>query len=304
MAFPRATLAAPAKLNLYLHVTGKRADGYHLLDSLVAFTDIYDTLTLSPAPSLAFTADGPFAGGFGDEYPATNLVVRAARGLGAAAGRDVQVAFHLTKNLPVASGIGGGSANAAAALRGLARLWDIDPLSPTVLDVAAGLGADIPACVAGRACFMGGIGTELGSAPDLPEAGLLLVNPGVGLSTPSVYRARTGGFTPPMRFDAPPADVDALVARLGERRNDLTDPAVSLLPEIGGVLVAIGDLPDCKLARMSGSGATCFGIFADVAAATRAGEALKQDHPGWWIAPGRLLADATVLDSTPRPLAP
>src|SRR6201992_853104 len=132
MTVRSVTLAAPAKLNLYLHVTGKRADGYHLLDSLVAFTDIYDTLTLSPAATLAFTAHGPCTGGFGDEDPATNLVVRAARGLGKAMGRDVPVAFHLTKNLPVASGIGGGSADAAAALRGLARLWGIDPLSPQV----------------------------------------------------------------------------------------------------------------------------------------------------------------------------
>ena len=297
MTFSAVTLAAPAKLNLYLHVTGKRADGYHLLDSLVAFTDIYDTLTLTPAPSLAFTADGPFAGGFGDEDPTTNLVVRAARGLGAVVGRDVQIAFHLTKNLPVASGIGGGSADAAAALRGLARLWDIDPLSPVVLGVAAKLGADVPACVAGRACFMGGIGTELSPAPVLPEVGLLLVNPGVGLSTPSVYKARQGGFTPAMRFDASPADADALVGLLGERRNDLTDPAVSLLPVIGSVLDAIGGLAECKLSRMSGSGATCFGIFADVAAAERAGKALRASYPGWWVAAGRLLADTYSPDA-------
>ena len=296
MTFQSVTLAAPAKLNLYLHVTGKREDGYHLLDSLVAFTDIYDTLTLTPAPDLRFTADGPFTAGFGDEDPATNLVVRAARGLGEAVGRDVPVAFHLTKNLPVASGIGGGSADAAAALRGLARLWGIDPLSPQVLGVAARLGADIPACVAGRACYMGGIGTELAPAPDLPEAGLLLVNPGVGLSTPSVYKARQGSFTPAARFDAPPADADTLVALLAERRNDLTAPAVSLLPVIGEVLIAIGDLPGCKLAQMSGSGATCFGVFADVGAAKRAGEALKAAHPGWWVASGRLLTDANVLE--------
>jgi 4-diphosphocytidyl-2-C-methyl-D-erythritol kinase len=294
--FAPLTLAAPAKLNLYLHVTGKRPDGYHLLDSLVAFTDIYDTLTFTPAPALRFTADGPFAGGFGDEDPATNLVVRAAVALSEALGRDLPVAFHLTKNLPVASGIGGGSADAAAALRGLARLWQIDPLSPVVLGVAAGLGADIPACVAGRACYMGGIGTELAPAPDLPEAGLLLVNPGVGLSTPSVYKARQGGFTPAARFAAPPADADALAALLAERRNDLTAPAVSLLPVIGDVLAAIAGLPACRLAQMSGSGATCFGLFADVGAAKRAGEALKAAHPGWWIAPGRLLTDASALD--------
>ena len=295
MTFQSVTLAAPAKLNLYLHVTGKRVDGYHFLDSLVAFTDVYDTLTLTPSPSLAFTADGPFARGFGDEDPATNLVVRAARGLGHAVGRDVQVAFHLTKNLPVASGIGGGSADAAAALRGLAHLWDIDPLSPVVLDVAAGLGADVSACVAGRACFMGGIGTELAPAPDLPAVGLLLVNPGVGLSTPSVYRARTGEFTPTLRFDTP-VDVDHLVALLDERRNDLTAAAISLVPEIGEVLGAIGALTGCKLVRMSGSGATCFGIFSDAVAAKRAGDVLKQEHPGWWVAPGRLLANANSLD--------
>jgi 4-diphosphocytidyl-2-C-methyl-D-erythritol kinase len=296
MDFAAVTLAAPAKLNLYLHVTGRRPDGYHLLDSLVAFADVYDTLTLTPAPTLSFTADGPFAGGFGDEDPASNLVVRAARGLGEVLGRDVPVAFHLTKNLPVASGIGGGSADAAAALRGLARLWDIDPLSPLVLGVAAGLGADIPACVAGRACYMGGIGTELSPAPALPEAGLLLVNPGVGLSTPSVYKARQGGFTPAARFDTVPADADALAELLAERGNDLAAPAVSLLPVIGEVLSAIGGLAGCRMARMSGSGATCFGIFADVEEAKRAGAALKAAHPGWWVAPGRLLTDANTLD--------
>jgi 4-diphosphocytidyl-2-C-methyl-D-erythritol kinase len=296
MTFRPVTLAAPAKLNLYLHVTGKRADGYHLLDSLVAFTDVYDTLTLTPAPVLAFTADGLFANGFGDEDPATNLVVRAALALAEATGNSVQVAFHLTKNLPVASGIGGGSADAAACLRGLARLWRIEPAAPVVLDVAAKLGSDIPACVVGHSTFFGGIGTELAPAPTLPEAGLLLVNPGIGLSTPSVYRAREGGFTPQMRFDTAPVTVDALVGLLAERRNDLTDAAVSLVPEIDTVIHAIGALAGCKLARMSGSGASCFGIFEDVAAARCVSETLKQAHPGWWVAPGRLLADANSLD--------
>jgi 4-diphosphocytidyl-2-C-methyl-D-erythritol kinase len=289
-------LAAPAKLNLYLHVTGKRADGYHLLDSLVAFTDVYDTLTLAPAPALAFTADGPFANGFGDEDPATNLVVRAALALAEETGNTVEVAFRLTKNLPVASGIGGGSADAAACLRGLARLWGIEPVAPVVLDVAAKLGSDVPVCVVGQSTFFGGIGTELAPAPKLPEAGLLLVNPGIGLSTPSVYRARQGGFTPAMRFGTAPANADALVSLLADRRNDLTDAAVSLVPEIDAVIRAIGDLAGCKLARMSGSGASCFGIFENTAAARRAGETLKQAHHGWWVAPGRLLADANSLD--------
>jgi 4-diphosphocytidyl-2-C-methyl-D-erythritol kinase len=290
------TLAAPAKLNLYLHVTGKRPDGYHLLDSLAAFIDVRDTLTLTPSTVLAFTADGPFANGFGDEEPSTNLVVRAARGLAQATGRVADVALHLTKNLPVASGIGGGSADAAACLRGLARLWGIDPADPIVLGVAAGLGADIPVCVQGRAAYMGGIGTEIAPAPDLPPAGLVLVNPGIGLSTPAVYRARQGEFSPAARFDSSPADAAALAALLAERGNDLTDAAVSLVPEIETVLGAIGADRTCLLARMSGSGATCFGLYADGDTATAAAALLKRDHPGWWVAPGRLLPDANALE--------
>jgi 4-diphosphocytidyl-2-C-methyl-D-erythritol kinase len=297
MASGSLTLAAPAKVNLYLHITGKRPDGYHLLDSLAAFVDIHDTLTVTPSSSLAFTADGPFAPAFGDEDPSTNLVVRAARGLAQATGHSADVTLHLTKSLPVASGIGGGSADAAACLRGLARLWGIDPADPAVLDVAAGLGADIPVCVHGRAAYMGGIGTEMAPAPALPPAGLVLVNPGIGLSTPSVYRARTGDFSRSGRFDTAPVDVAGLAATLAERGNDLTDAAISIVPEIGIVLKAIAADRNCLLARMSGSGATCFGLFADISAATAAAAALKHDHPGWWVAPGQLLADTNSLDA-------
>ena len=155
------TLAAPAKLNLYLHVTGKRADGYHLLDSLAAFVDICDRVIVAPAGARSFHADGPFAAAFAHEDPANNLVVRAARDLATVVGREPHAALSLMKHLPVASGIGGGSADAAACLRGLAHLWGIDPVGEAVMAVAAKLGSDIPVCVAGRACFMGGVGTEL-----------------------------------------------------------------------------------------------------------------------------------------------
>jgi 4-diphosphocytidyl-2-C-methyl-D-erythritol kinase len=289
------SLAAPAKLNLYLHVTGKRADGYHLLDSLVAFADAADRVTIAPAAALTFSADGPFAGSFAGEDPAGNLVVRAARELGAASGNEPNVALALTKNLPVASGIGGGSADAAACLRGLAQLWGIDPGSQTVMRVAANLGSDIPACVSGVASYMGGVGTELEPAPGLPPAGLLLVNPGIGLSTPSVYRARQGTFTPAMRFSEAPNDARALATLLAERCNDLTDAAVGLVPQIAAVLDAIGRSENCLLARMSGSGATCFGLFDDAAAAKRAGDAIYAVNPGWWVAPGRLIADTALL---------
>jgi len=290
------TLAAPAKLNLYLHVTGKRPDSYHLLDGLVAFAEIGDTLTISPASSLCFTADGPFAPDLGDDHD-SNLVVKAARALGAAAGREVNVAFHLTKRLPIASGIGGGSADAAACLRGLARLWGLDPASILLRRVAEGLGADIPVCVDGRAVFIGGIGTELTPAPALPKVALLLVNPGIALPTPSVYRACRGGFSPAMRFDSPPADSAALAALLAQRHNDLTAAAVSLVPAIDVVLKALNDAPGCLLARMSGSGATCFGLFSDLAEASDAGAGIAANHPGWWVAPSWLVEDTLSRDA-------
>jgi 4-diphosphocytidyl-2-C-methyl-D-erythritol kinase len=282
------TLAAPAKLNLYLHIIGKRADGYHLLDSLVAFTDISDSLTLTPAQSLTFTADGPYAKDLGDD-PSSNLVVRAAQELAAACGRKADIAFHLTKNLPVASGIGGGSADAAACLKGLAGLWDIDPTGETVRRVAGRLGADIPACVEGKAGFLGGIGTEIDPAPLLPSTGILLVNPGIGLPTPAVYRARTGDFSPPMRFDTAPADARDLAGLLSLRGNDLTAAAISIVPEIEVVIATLAAAPRCLLARMSGSGATCFGMFDDAETAGEAAAVIAHEHPDWWCASGKLL---------------
>ena len=286
-------MAAPAKLNLYLHVTGKRPDGYHLLDGLVAFAEIHDTLAIAPARSLEFRADGPFAAALGADD--SNLVVRAARALAVVAGRDPDVRLGLTKRLPVASGIGGGSADAAACLRGLAALWGLDPAGPASRDVAARLGSDIPVCIDGRAGFIGGIGTEIDRAPPLPPAWLVLANPGIGLPTPDVYRARQGGFTPPMRF----ADAFATAAELAEclalRCNDLTSSAVALVPEIEMVLGAIQSSAGCLLARMSGSGATCFGLYGAAEAAEASAAAIREEHPRWWVAAGRLLDDTTGL---------
>lgn len=289
-------LAAPAKLNLYLHITGKRPDGYHLLDGLVAFIDVYDTLEIAAAPALTFSAKGPFAGDLGDD-PSSNLVVRAARDLAAAVGREPNVALALTKVLPVASGIGGGSADAAACLRGLARLWGLDPAGAEVRAVAEGLGADIPVCVDGRAVFIGGIGTELDPAPKLPSAELLLVNPGIALPTPDVYRTRTGAFSPAMRFDRAPANARDLATLLALRHNDLTAPAIARVPQIETVLDAIAACGGNLLARMSGSGATCFSVFDDAAGAGRAAAEIMRNHPGWWVAGGRLLEDANILDA-------
>jgi 4-diphosphocytidyl-2-C-methyl-D-erythritol kinase len=268
---------APAKINLHLHVVGRREDGYHLLDSLVVFAGVGDRLSVSPSDRLSLAVTGPFAAGLAAE--ADNLVLRAARGLAARAGIAATGALVLEKNLPVASGIGGGSADAAAALRLLARFWGVDATGLGAL--AGGLGADVPVCVAGVPAVMSGIGEILAPAPALPKMGLVLVNPGVAVATPSVFKARSGGFSPAARFpDGGWADADSLVAGLRATGNDLEAPARSLAPVIGEVLAALAAAPGCMLARMSGSGATCFGLFPDSATAESAAATLGRT--GWW----------------------
>lgn len=259
---------APAKVNLCLHVTGRRADGYHLLDSLVVFADAGDTVAARPAESWSLTVDGPFAAGLsGDD----NLVLRAARMTAGPA-----AALRLTKRLPVASGIGGGSADAAATFRALAAM-DGRPVPPGT----EALGADVPVCLAGRPTRMSGIGERLISVPDLPAAHLVLVNPGRPLSTPNVFTALTctdNGPLPALRVWRDTAD---LAAWLATTRNDLEAPARMLEPAVGAALSRIAATPGCLLARMSGSGATCFGLYASAPEARAAAAALA--HPGWWV---------------------
>jgi 4-diphosphocytidyl-2-C-methyl-D-erythritol kinase len=281
------TQFAPAKVNLTLHVVGRRADGYHLLDSLVAFAGVGDSLTFAPAETLSLAIDGPMAKGLAAEPD--NIVLKAARRLAEAAGIVPRAAITLTKRLPVASGIGGGSADGAAGLRGLAELWGLDLPTTELARIALTLGADLPVCLAGRPCRMGGIGEELHPAPALPPAWLLLVNPGLALSTPAVFKARSGPFSAAAPLSEPLPNAVALAQALRLRRNDLTAPAVSLEPMIGEVLAAIEASPACLLARMSGSGATCFGLFATEAEATNAAALLAEGQPNWWIAPAALL---------------
>ncbi|SOD96094.1 4-(cytidine 5'-diphospho)-2-C-methyl-D-erythritol kinase [Caenispirillum bisanense] len=284
---------APAKVNLSLHVVGRRDDGYHLLDSLIAFAGVGDTLTAAPAEDLALHVDGPFAEALAAALPAgaENIVLKAARRLAEAAGIAPRARLTLTKRLPVAAGIGGGSADAAAALLALCRLWDVAPPREDLMALALGLGADVPVCLQGRAANVSGVGEGIIDAPTLPPAWLVLVNPLVAVSTPEVFRARRGRFNQAAPLTEAPADAAALAEALRARANDLTKAAVTLAPEIGTVLVDIGALPGCLLARMSGSGATCFGLFAAEAEARAAAAALAQTRPEWWSAAAPLLSD-------------
>jgi 4-diphosphocytidyl-2-C-methyl-D-erythritol kinase len=280
---------ATAKLNLDLLVTGHTAAGYHELDSVVVFADIGDRLTVTAAETLELTLEGPFAAALGD--PGDNLVLEAARRLAAAAGVAPRARITLEKHLPVASGIGGGSADAAATLRGLARLWDLDWPADRLRELGLGIGADIPVCVYGRPARLRGIGERLDPIRGLPDLPLVLVNPGVALATAAVFRA----FELPViavRRQALPAhpSLHRLAVWLEASRNELEPAACSLAPVIGTVLDRLRAIGDCLLARMSGSGATCFGLFPDAARARAAAELISAEAPGWWcracIAPG------------------
>jgi len=270
---------APAKVNLYLHVVGRRADGYHAIDSLVAFAGIGDGLTAGAADELTLAVEGPFAGAL--PAPGDNLVLAAARRLAAAAGVAPRAALRLVKRLPVAAGIGGGSADAAAALRALARLWGVATVD--LAGLAASLGADVPVCLAARASLVAGIGERLRPAPALPVVSAVLVNPGVALATAAVFAAREGAFSTPAPPIEAPADAAALAQALATRSNDLEAPARRLAPVIDAVLAALAAQPGCLIARMSGSGATCFALFAGPGAAATAAERIAAARPDWWV---------------------
>lgn len=280
------TVEAPAKVNLYLHVVGRRADGYHLLDSLVAFAGVGDTIAVEPAAGLALTVDGPTASLL---PPGDNIVGKAARLLAEHAGATTGAAIRLTKRLPVAAGIGGGSADAAATLTALDRLWGLGLPAVDLAALGLRLGTDVPVCLAGRPTAMAGIGDRLSPAPRLPPAWLVLVNPMIGLSTPAVFKARQGCFSEHAPLETAPRDAAHLAEMLRARRNDLTGAAVSLVPEVAEALRLIEGTGGCLLARMSGSGATCFGLYAGEAEARAAAGAVATARPAWWVAPAPLL---------------
>jgi 4-diphosphocytidyl-2-C-methyl-D-erythritol kinase len=270
---------AKAKINLCLHVTGQRADGYHLLDSLVVFADFGDALKFTIADEFALSIDGPFGGGLG--AGPENLINRAATFLG---GGGAHV--RLTKNLPISSGIGGGSADAAAALRGLSDLWNV--ALPD--DRGLSLGADVPVCLRACATRMQGIGEQLADVDFLPAIAAVLVNSGDAVSTPTIFASLKSKTNPEISFlPNDPLSFSNAVTYLGQLRNDLEQPAISNAPAIGQVLHALSET-GAGLARMSGSGATCFGLFADFTQAKDAALVLAENHPKWWVQPVMLNA--------------
>jgi 4-diphosphocytidyl-2-C-methyl-D-erythritol kinase len=277
---------APAKVNLALHVTGRRADGYHLIESLAVFTRFGDRITIEPSERDEFTVSGRYAPDVpGDE---SNLILRARDGLRAlcSGSRAAPVAIALEKNLPVASGIGGGSSDCAAVLRGLAAIWGVDANDPSLLHVGSALGADLPMCLAAKPLVARGIGEELSFVRDFPALGLVLVNPDVAVSTPAVFsalRRRDNDSLPPL-----PSRIDFHTLRnwLEITRNDLEDAAHSIEPSIGTAKAAL-EKAGAGFARMSGSGATCFGLFETGNVAKRAAASIRSRHPDWFVAATR-----------------
>ena len=271
---------APAKLNLNLRITGRRLDGYHELDSCVVFTAWADRVRVARAPRLGLEVVGPFAAALAAQPD--NLILRAARHLAAYAGRAPEVQVVLDKRIPVAAGLGGGSADAAAALRALNRLWQLGLATSELCALALELGADVPMCVLGRPARMRGIGERLEPIA-LPPLELILANPGRAVATAQVFAGLGPIATAPVPPPPPSGGGATLIEWLRACGNDLEAPARQLAPEIDQVLAAIGAQAGCQLARMSGSGATCFGVFAARGAARRGAAALRQAHPGWWV---------------------
>ncbi len=276
------TISAPAKLNLFLHVTGKRSDGYHDLQSLIFFTDIADSVTVKTAEENTLTASGPFAHQLPDAR--YNLAWRAMQLLQEAAPPLPAFSIHIEKYLPVASGIGGGSADAAAVLRAIVQLQKPKLASERMTEILLALGAEMPVCYQARTAMVQGKGEWVEAWPPLPDLGILLVNPNQGLLTKDVF-AELKMFSAIQLFEKP-GTINEWSVLWNSAANDLLAPACKLLPEISEMLKVIELQSECMLARMSGSGPTCFGIFTTRKAAVQVAESIQQQYPQWWVKAG------------------
>lgn len=268
---------APAKVNLALHVTGQRTDGYHELDSAVVLLNCGDDIQISTHDGFKLTADGPF--GHMVPLDGSNLIAKAVDLMAQCHDKSPNVHIHLTKNLPPSSGIGGGSSDAAATLAGLAQVWGCD--LPSLADMTR-LGADVPVCLQRGTVRMRGIGQQIDPLDWGWRGWYILVNPGVGVSTPDVFRHLPNKSNPPLSVSEPIAKDP--IGWLRNQRNDLEPPAVQMAPVIQDVLDVLSAQDDAELVRMSGSGATCFALFSDPKSCHQAAKAIEHDHPDWWVA--------------------
>lgn len=287
---------APAKINLSLHICGKRPDGYHLLHSLVAFArDIGDTITIKPSQTLELEITGPYAGyldktAYDTTRTSGNLVIRAAYALADMSGIPLTAHITLEKNLPVSSGIGGGSSDAAALIKALSAFWNIAPDKNALRPILSALGADLPVCYEQQTSIMEGIGEIITPYHGLPALPVILINPLIPCPTKNVFGRFNGQFTP-LPAVLPPAfaNVQEFTGFIqAECRNDLQPPAIEAVPEIKNILAALEKTENCMLARLSGSGATCFGIYPTPQSAASTARILQENHKNWWIKAGTL----------------
>lgn len=282
---------APAKVNLYLHITGKRGNGYHELDSLVSFTDIGDTIHIENSDQLSFSTCGPFGQAFSASDIETlphspNLVIRAVWALARLADINPSVKIRLEKNLPLASGIGGGSADAAATIWGLCEFWNLPRNLPGLKDALVELGADVPVCYTCETARISGIGEIIEPCPELPEIPIVLVNPAKPCPTKDVFRIYSGAYRKQILLPRQHNDITGFIDFLNAQSNDLENAARKIVPEIGNALNALSSDEDCLLARLSGSGATCFGLFETPTQAQNAARKIAADNPDWWVEDG------------------
>ena len=288
-------MAAPAKINLYLHITGRRDDGYHTLGSLVTFAEIGDRIDIAASDDFTFHIDGAFADRFhGTEKTAdatsTNIVIRAARGLCDMLGIPLAFRLNLHKTLPLAAGIGGGSADAAATVRAILQFHDIDPASVKGLDAfLLSLGADVPVCFYGQPCHMSGIGEIITPVAGVPDLHMVLVNPLQACSTAEIFKQMNGTFTADGDYAAAWDDARSFISFLQSRRNDMEDAAVSVTPVIADILCDLAATQNCLLSRMSGSGASCFALYETAGDAAAAAAQIQSAHPQFWVRKTTLL---------------
>lgn len=275
-------IEAPAKLNFFLHITSRRSDGYHVLESLAGFTAFGDLLEFAPDDTLSLRIEGPFAGQLQADMQ-DNLVLRAARALQEEAATKHGAAICLHKHIPMGAGLGGGSSDAAATLQGLARLWQLDIAQERLQAIALSLGSDVPVCLLQKAAWVSGVGEKLMPVEWSVKGAVLLVNPNIPLLTADVYRHFSQNYSPAMVPVRSVPDLAALVDLMQARHNALEAPAMALLSAIAAILSLLQSTQGCLIARMSGSGATCYGLYKDIKQAEEAAAHIKQSRPDYWV---------------------